>query len=43
MRECEYVNCNKIVTGRLNKRYCCISHKRIQKKYRQRKRKNDSK
>jgi len=39
MKKCLYVNCNKEVIGRSNKKYCCIEHKRIQKKYRQRLRK----
>ncbi len=39
MRKCLYVNCNSEVIGRNNKKYCCIEHKRIQKKYRQRLRK----
>jgi len=45
MRECEYRNCHKEITGRPNKRYCTIKHKRNEAKYRQRdkiKRKNDS-
>lgn len=36
MRKCNYVNCNNLVEGRPNKKYCCEKHRRIQKKYRQR-------
>lgn len=39
MRKCNYVNCNIEVAGRSNKKYCCVEHKRIQKKYRQRSKK----
>lgn len=39
MRKCEYRNCQIEVEGRLNKKYCCVQHKRIEKKYKQRERK----
>lgn len=43
MRECQYRNCYKgIVTGRPNKKYCCVKHKRNEAKYRQREKNNKS-
>jgi len=36
MRKCNYRNCDKEITGKLNKKYCSGNCQRNEKKYRQR-------
>ena len=36
MKHCEYRNCDRLLEGRTNKKYCCIKCKRNEAKYRKR-------
>ena len=39
MRRCNYRNCDEEIIGRKDKKYCCVSCQRNEKKYRYRKNK----